>query len=159
MKRLLFLSLVISMSAILPARNVYAHVVTKSEKENSSAVIHITPGDDPIVGKESTIYIDIGKQIDQNTGYVLKVVSGGATTNVPVTLEKTSVVGKYTFPKVGDYTLLLSSDTGLLFSYTQTVSRTSSGSNTSMIWLFLTIVASIVVLSFGVVLATKKYKK
>lgn len=144
---------------VSPVQNVFAHVVSKSDETNSSAVIHITPGDDPIVGKESEIYIDIGNDINNYANYSLSVATERSTTDVPVRIENTSIVGRYIFPKTGEYKLLLSSEAGLLYSFTQTVTRTSETSNSSLILLFLTIVASILALTAGVIFAIKKYHK
>lgn len=101
----LFLSIAI-------APRVSAHVLVTDKVSNSSAVVHITPDDDPEAGKPADFYFELQTSVSPTTfsEYRLYITDeNDVMTTVPLNTNSHSMAGSYTFPTQGLYRLELKS--------------------------------------------------
>jgi hypothetical protein len=132
MKRISMLILLVLAVTVSSRSLVGAHVLIRDSTRSVGAILHITPDDDPVAGKDTTIFFDIQQQENADAGYYFELLlydPDGFTSDVPVTGSGSSATAVYAFPKQGLYNLRLqampkSSGTApLVFTYAQRVSR------------------------------------
>lgn len=135
MKKLIF-SFAIIFSTILSAPSVSAHVLITNTTKTNGAVLHITPDDDPVAGKQSTFYFDTQNKTSLAPAEVQLTVTdqSGIITAVETTVEGSLIMATYTFPSQGVYDInytLKSNDTVMTFTQAQRVSRGITSSETT----------------------------
>lgn len=116
----------------------FAHVLVTDSASKSSAIVHITPDDDPEAGKPAEFYYELKTKISSTTfsEYRVHVTDeAGNSTTVPITSDATSISISYVFPTQGLYKLELKSihpwKTSFDLSYSIRVSRGIVGSASS----------------------------
>ena len=131
---LMFLALALS-TAVYAATDVSAHVLIRDESKTVGAVLHITPGDDPVAGESSTISLSINNASLRSSDSLLfvKNTTTGTTDALKYSQNNGALTAEYVFPSQGTYDLTIearASDTKKYnFTYTQRVSK-GLGTNT-----------------------------
>lgn len=124
MKHFVFLVCVLCVLLANPVVPVSAHILRVDK--NIGVNIHIEPNDQPIVGKESKIFVDIQDQSGRfNPGNPESCICMLSIYSQETLLDTLSLVSggtyaqlRYTFPKSGTYTIIIEgkpSGTGAIF--------------------------------------------
>lgn len=120
-------SLVALTAVILFSTPTYAHVLIRDDANSTSAILHITPEDNPIAGEESKIYFSLSNQSLQGSmvGITITNQDTGKSDTVQTRASSTSVSTEYTFTTRGvyDIKLKIGGKKAYSFSHTQRVSR------------------------------------
>ncbi len=130
-------------ATVLFSQAASAHVLIKSTNNESAAILHIMPDDDPIAGEKATLMFDTQGGLLQGGSEVALTVTSKDTRVadvVPTSTDGSLVSASYVFPVQGLYTITYTVKTGdvsTIFEQTQRVSRGVVGStstNESYIW-------------------------
>ena len=138
-----------------------AHVLITDTTNSTGAILHITPDDDPIAGKQSTLYFDVKNSQLGSTESAKIIVADrdGEVIETSSTIEGNLLSTQLTFPSQGVYTIQISTTQNgnpVTFEHTQRVSR---GTSTDTLpknrykWAEIGIVSSLVVCSGLLILA------
>lgn len=128
MKKLSIAILLLLLATLASSQSASAHVLTQDAAKTKGAIVHIIPDDDPVAGKEATLYFDIQGELSSSDSSVqLSITNANGTKRfIPTTLEGSLASATYTFPTQGAYNLALtvsSNGTTYIFSQPQRVSR------------------------------------
>lgn len=85
-----------------------AHVLLSEQEGQGGAVIHIVPDDDPIAGKESTLFFDTQSAILNETSTAALAIESVASSEahiVATKIDNSLITAGYTFPYQGVYKL------------------------------------------------------
>ncbi len=145
MKRFIYSLAIVTAVAvtILISQTASAHVLIKSMNNESAAILHIMPDDDPIAGEKATLMFDTQGGLLQGDSKVVLTVTNketGVADVVSTSTDGSLVSASYVFPVQGLYTITYAVKTGdvsTTFEQTQRVSRGvvgSSSSKESYIW-------------------------
>lgn len=109
----------------LPA---HAHVMVRDTTGSAGAILHIVPDDDPIAGKQATLYLDMQQNIEGTSTVALTIANDqtGDEISIETNRDKSLVTAKYTFPSQGIYHLryqVISTTNTYVFEETTRVSR------------------------------------
>ena len=127
-KILLLLVLTFS-TALYTDQDASAHVLIRDRSGTVGAVLHITPGDDPVAGMSSTISLSIDNTSlnGNNSKLVVKNVATGFTEDLKYTQNNGALTAQYIFPSQGTYELTIQAQASgtkkYNFAYTQRVSK------------------------------------
>lgn len=138
MKRLLTcLSVFTVICVVATPKDVSAHVFVKDSSNSKGAIIHISPGDDPVVGQGSTIFMTVKDNINLNDyGAQLEITTDdNVLTPRVIKLERkdNTYSADYVFPRVGLYNLRYTfspaanaqARSAITFEYKQRVERSA----------------------------------
>lgn len=153
MKRVLIVILAMTL-AILPAQQVFAHVLGEDESGKRGALLHIMPDDNPTVGQEATIYFDLQGFDDETIQSVSVDVKNGdvLVKTLAATLDGTTASVDYIFDSAGTYELhvtVRTNDDVDSFSFQQIVSGRQA-SLTAQLASYWWAIALLVVCSIGI---------
>lgn len=128
--------LLLGIMLFMPSQSVAAHVVLRSTDGAYAAVLHIAPGDDPIVGQGASLFFDVsGRDTFRAADYEAQLTI--KSQDVSITLSPEAASGStlqfdYSFPSAGVYDIALSAKSPggdiIQFQHTQ---RTTRGSDTA----------------------------
>lgn len=110
MNKLILFGLSVFGVVSLTTASVSAHVIITSEQGGGKAVFHISPADDPVAGKESTLFFDIestNTPLDNATATLTITSKSGEKEAVPAGVNQGTVSANYTFPAADTFKLEL----------------------------------------------------
>lgn len=110
MHKLLLGTSVVFLCICLSYANAQAHVLIKSDDASASAILHVSPDDDPIAGKTATLFFDIQGVSALKNSYDVQLSATDETyTNIVsrTTMRDGGVLATLTFPAQGLYRLQL----------------------------------------------------
>lgn len=125
--------LVIAFAAFINVQVASAHVLIKSTNNQSAAILHVIPDDDPIAGQEASLSLDTEGGVLQSGATVTLVVTdaSGQVEQVATQTKGSLVSSVYVFPTQGVYSLKYSisttTDTSYQFVHDIRVSRGVQG--------------------------------
>lgn len=120
MKRLLLFFLVMFSFSLFVGQRAYAHVLVTDQTGKKGAILHIVPDDDPVAGKNSTLFFDLQDDLLDDEGKVtLSIAQTGKNKPIKVKTKKDGslVTASYIFPHQGVYFIRYDIKT-LGFNYT-----------------------------------------
>lgn len=109
-KKVVFTSLLIILSAFGLAESVSAHSLVNDDNTGIGASFHVTPNHEPIAGENSIISFDFSETSIKVADYSLSLtvsLSDGESVTVPITVDSNVVFADYTFPVRGLYDITL----------------------------------------------------
>lgn len=123
------IAVLLSLFIVAGHKQAGAHVVITDQSGSYGSILHVSPDDDPIAGKEASLFFDIqGSALDEAANAELAITdSEGNQHIIPMVINKNSVNANYTFRWQGIYSLELlikqTSRSDIKFNYDQRVSR------------------------------------
>ena len=129
MNRALSLLVVSFGMMILLPRTASAHVLIQDVTGTVGAVLHITPGDDPVAGMPSTISLSIDDTSlsENNSKFTIKNKADESIDAIQYTQNKGTLTAEYVFPTQGTYELRImvrtTKNKNYDFTYVQRVSK------------------------------------
>lgn len=124
---------IIVLSIIEVAPSAWAHVLVVDDSGQVGAILHVSPADEPVVGQESQLFLDVDRDLPSGTNtakMTLRDEQGNAS-DVAAKLTGRQVEADYTFMEQGKYNLEFTIGSGanqLVFRQTVQVVGAESGS-------------------------------
>lgn len=127
MRRLALLLLCLA-TPLLVTSPATAHVLITDTTRTKGAVLHITPDDDPVADKPSTLYFDLQELGEGDKRVRLTVTdAAGQSAQIPMQVSGTLATASYIFPVQGAYKLAFTvKDDGKTYTFKQS-QRVSRG--------------------------------
>lgn len=148
--------LLVAIALFAPSQSVSAHVLVTDTTHTKGAIVHIMPDDNPVAGKEATVFFDMQGEGLKNGASVELVVrdANKLVTPAPVKSNDTVTTAAYTFPTPGVYDLLFTVKQGnetTIFEHSQYVAGAETG-KVSYVWAeTLLVVSGVLLLVLGIV--------
>lgn len=98
----LVIALAMTVGLLVLAPRASAHVLVTDQTGQKGAILHIVPDDDPIAGKEATLFLDTQNDLLDGVSTVLLFI-GENSTPVEVKVDGSLATADYTFPAQGVY--------------------------------------------------------
>lgn len=129
---------VIAFATFFVSHDAKAHVLVTDQTGKNGAILHIVPDDDPIAGKEATLFFDTQNNLLEDTSKVSLTISrdgSGESVSVETKVDGSLVSVNYTFSTQGVYQLRYEIN-GYVFEQSIRVSRGSTDTviNTQHTW-------------------------